>query len=482
MLPILFLSHAVLGAALVLTRDLPEAQRSVVVRGAAVLGAGSAALLFLTRGSNAVWGAARLEPGPAAVASVAIFCAWAILVATDQGAGRWDIGALVGAGATGLALFATSSWVVPALLFWLCVSGALIASAPSARTPVHVVMAIAVSDACFVGGLVASSVAEETWRMPESVSGWLLVPLAAAVVVRSGVLAKTGVWGLLGGAHAALLPLAIGSSFALVPAVSTGDEIAVALPLLLAGTAAASWFAWASAPSLALLGTWSIATMLAVVWIEPLALGKAAATACLGVAVVALWPSVGGRAQSERALVVAAVPVTIGFGVILGGAVAAFTRAGAAATVVEALPWTLFAALLPAASAAGVTAGAAIGRRVEPETYEPVAVLVTWTLAAVALLLGLAPGPQLGFSSGPGAAGGALPLAAAAVVAAGAAARFAPRPTIVLQPAPALPGPGLLDIPARSARVLSIAGLALLVAASGAVLWFTYVGLKTGFL
>lgn len=482
MLQLLFLVHAVIAVFLVFTRPLPQPDRVRLVRLAAGVGMLAAAFLFWTRGADAEWGAATLQPGSGAIAAAAIFCAWAVVAAGGGGPGRWDIGALVGAGSTAVALFATSQWIVPALLFWVVLSLATAAAVPPDRRSGGLWLSLALSDACFVGGWIAFFLETESWRLPEAVGGWVLVPLAAAVILRTGVLAGAGTWDLSDGPQMALLPLVIGSGFALVPAVSAGDEVWVALGLLLVAVGLAGWSIATQTVRVARAGTWITALMLAVTWIDPSVLARAGVAAVFGATVTVLWPATAGRAQAERGLLLAAVPLTVGFGVIVGGAAVSFERATVAPTVLASAPWSAFAALLPVALAAGVALGASVARRAEPELYEPAAVLATWGIAVSAIVLGLTPKAELGFGGpGPAATRGTWLYIAAAVLGV-IAARFARSSwTVVMEPgqAAAAQAPPLGGSVARAVAVgAAVTALSVVVAAG----WFTYDGLRNGFL
>ena len=483
MLPLLYLSHAAIGVFMLFTLPLPAADRPRLIRFGAFAGMAAAVGLFFFRGADASWGAATLRPGSAAVVAAAILCAWTLVAAVASASGRWDVGALVGAAGTGLALFAASDWVVPALLFWVVVSLATAASLPPERRSGEVWLALALSDACLVGGLVASSLEAETWTMPEAVEGWLLMPLAAAVILRTGVLAGAGIWGSGAGAQVALLPLVIASGFALLPSVSTGTEVAIALGLLLVAIGLAAWTVSATVPRVAIVGSWLSGMMLAVAWIAPEVLARAGVAAVLGVTAVALWPASAGRAQAERGLLLAAVPLTVGFGVVVGGAAASFERATTSGSVLESAPWSAFAALLPVALAAGVTMAAALARRLEPERYEPAAVLATWGIAAIALVLGISPRPDLAFSGGGAAATRGMWLYVVALAAAAAAARYiGPRGPLVAMKEASMPHPAAPVLSGPVARGAAIAAAVAGGAAATAVAWFTYTGLRNGFL
>lgn len=329
---------------------------------------------------------------------------------------------------------------------------------------------------CVVGALAGWALTEESWRMPEALDGWPLVVAVVGLALRAGIAPRVGPWELASGAHVAFIPLLVGSAFALVPSLSAGDEVAIALPLLGAGMLTALWCAIRS-PQIVLIAGWVVATMLALAFIEPEALGKAASAAILAATAALAWPWTGGRAGPERGLLVALVPLTVGFGPIVGGASASFERASTAGSVVGAAPWTAFAALLPAALAVGVTMGAAIARRAEPETYRPAAVLATWAIAALALVLGLTGGAEVGLDLG-----GELRLYVVAVSLAVAAARFAPRQPVLVEIVGSEPALGVYAVPSSVSKLAELAGLALIASASVGALWLTYVGLRTGFL
>lgn len=474
MLPLLVLVHAALALAMIFARGLGTPERTRVLRSSSLIGAVSGLWLLVARGSGSVWGTLTLDDDRAAAAAAAVFCAWLLVGATDDGRGRWDVGALVGAAAAASVAFAVTDWMAPALLFWVCISAATVVAT---RDRVgSTVLVVGISDALVVGALAVSAYQEESWRMPDRLDGWLFYLAVAGCVLRAGVIPRIGPWDLAKGGGVAVVPLLIGAVFALVPSLSDGDEIVIALPLLLAGILGALWFALRS-PQVVVAAGWLVATMLALVFIEPVALGKAAAAAVLGASAALLWSWAGGRAGPERGLVLAAVPLTAGFGPIVGSATASFERAATADTVLDAAPWTAFSALLPVALAMGVTMGAIIARRVEPETYRPAAVLATWAIAALALVMGLTGGAQLGLGTR-----SELWLYVVAVLVAGAAARFAPRQPIrsdVVAMGPAL---GVLALPPSVSDLAARTGVASIGVAFVAALWFTYTGLKVGFL
>ena len=478
MLALLSLVHAALAVVLLAGSGLATRERSGLVRLVSAAGAAAALGLFLARGSDLGWGAQRMDAQGGALVAVSIFCAWLLVAAIDRGAGRWDVGALVGAGSAALVLLASGRWVAPALLFWGIVSACALVAGWTSSGRSFAWLAVGVSDVCVVGALVGHSLNTESWRMPDELPVWATAVVTVGIVLRVGVLPRVGIWSLAAGIETALLPLVIGSGFALVPTASSGDDVAVALPLLLLGLGAVGWSVGSGRLRSSVIAPWIASVLLAVVWIEPRSLGRAAATVAVAVSAVALWPWTSGRGQAERALLLGAVPATIGFGAILAGAVASFERVTTAASVAGSAPWFAFAALLPVALAAGVTLAASTARRTEPERFEPTAVLAMWVLAIAGLVLGLSPTPELGFAS-VGARSTALYLVAAA--AGLLAARIGPRQIALMTPAP-VPEAGTFSLPGMAGVWLSRFALLLALLTLAATLWFTYAGLKVGFL
>jgi hypothetical protein len=475
MLALLIVSQTVLAAAALAGRALPDESRSRALQLLAGLGVLGAGALFLARKSDAAWSSFTVKPDEAAIAAVAILCAWLLVLASDGGRGRMDVAALVGAASTGLAAFSLADWVAPALLAFLSLSAATLVAAW--RLGRHAAaLWLAVSDVLVVTALAGWAWRNDTWALGGVLEGYHFYLALAALGLRAGVVPRLGLWELQDGAEVSLVPLVIGSAFALVPRLSAGEEIWVALPLLMVGAASAIW-SILRRPTASLAGAWLIATMLAIPWIAPAALGRAAAAAILASSAVVLWRWSGGRAGAERGLLLAAVPLTAGFGAVVAGAVASFEHAVAAESVVSSIPWSAFAALLPAALAAGVTLGASLGRRIEPETFSPQAVVVTWVLAAITLALGLSPGSALDLEG----AGDRTFLFGVAAVGGVLAARFLPRAAPVEEPAPAAGASSPVWSPPPRVHLdwvaLAVAAIGLAVA-----LVFTYAGLRSGFL
>jgi hypothetical protein len=478
----LILVHAVLGAACLFLRGLPVSQRSGGLRFLAAAGALAGALLFAVRGSSGSWGTMEFSSQRLGLVAIAIFCGWLLVLVGDEGdEARWDVGALVGAGGTALGVLATTRWIAPALLFWVALSLASLAIPRDDGTRSHFALTVGLSDALFVGGLVTQALTSEAWSLPSRLEGAPLYLVAAAVIVRAGIVPVAGVGAALGRIEGAMIPLLVGSAFGVLSFTSGGGEIIIALPLLLYAAGAIAWSLIGDRPHLALVVSWPVATMLAIAWIAPGALARAGATSAIAVALVSLWPSAAGRAQSERGLVLAALPATVGFGAIVAGAAASFHRAVDETSVLAALPWDAFAALLPVVLAGGVALGASIGRRTELEHFRPVAVLSTWVLALAALLVGLAPASELGLSPESGPEGRAVPLIALALIAGVGAARFAPKELVTTSAPRPAPPPGVLDLGHAGVWVGRVS-MGVFAVSAAAALWLTYAGLAVGFL
>jgi hypothetical protein len=475
MLPFLIVSQVVLAGAALAGGALSEEYRPRALQVLSGLGAMAATGLFLVRKSGDSWSSFTVKPDQAAIAAIAILCAWLLVLATDEGRGRLELAALVGAASAGLAAFSLADWVAPALLFYLCLSAAtLVATLRVGR--LTAALWLALSDLLVVGALAGWAWSRETWALEGVLEGYHFYLVLAGLALRAGIVPRLGPWELQDASEVSLVPLVIGSGFALVPHLSSGDEIWVALPLLLLGLASAMWAIY-DRPTVSLAAAWLIAAMLAIPWIAPAALGRAAAAAILASSGVALWRWSGGRAGAERGLFLAAVPLTAGFGAVVAGAAASFEHAVDAESVLSATPWSAFAALLPAALAAGVTLGTSLGRRIEAETFSAPAVVVTWVLAGITLLLGLSPGSALDLEG----AGDRTFLFSAAAVGGILGARFLPRAVPLGEPAPTLVPTAPPWSPPQRFHLDWVAA-AVVAAGFATALAFTYAGLKTGFL
>ncbi|MFN2389126.1 MAG: hypothetical protein ABR575_05900, partial [Actinomycetota bacterium] len=234
------LGHAALGlVALAGFRGrLALGPRTLAATGMALAGA-----LFLVRGPDAAWRGATLDPHAAALAAVAIGCGWLVFwrASVDLGRDAFIVAALVGAASSGLALFAATDWVVPALLFWGCNSAALVVLAGRAGARWATWPLVAASDLALAGGALVAQHASGAWTFPgapEGAAAWLL---GAAVALRSGALPRVGPWGLVHGASAPGVPLAIGGAFLLAVRAGLGARPWVAAGAIALSVALAVW-------------------------------------------------------------------------------------------------------------------------------------------------------------------------------------------------------------------------------------------------
>lgn len=468
----LTLGHALVGLSALFWLRASDEEQATAARWASGIGIALAVASWLARDASWTWRTVSLGSTDASLIAAAVGGAW-VLVAADPRRHSLQV-ASVGFAATGLALFATNLWVVPALLFWTVSSISLIALDPYASPASRLVLA-----ACDLAVVVALGIAaldSASWSARGGLDGWPAWVALVAGIVRTGALPAFGVWGL----QAASLPLVTVGAFAVLRLPGDLARPGVVLALMAFALFSAGWTATVRRPTAGILGAWVVALMAACGYLVPEARPRAAVTAAVAVALASLWPIAQGRAGAERALVLALVPATLGFGVVLAAAGGAFSLAAEQPAARDALPWTVIAALLPVAVAAGVWVGAAMGRRREPEHYEPSAVIATWALVALAVAAGLAPTAELSWPAG----GRGTWLSGLAVIVGVAAARFLPHraaPAAMVD-APEVPERTHLRLPrAFAGGVIGLTGVAItaLIAVS---LWVTYRGLLVGFL
>ena len=484
MIALLYLGHAAIGLSLLATQPLKRELRSAAVLAGSGAGALLAIGLYLAGDSNAAWRTTDLAAPMAAMTAVAMSCAWILLGALDRGSGRGDAGCLIGVACSGLVLFATNEWVVPGALFWVASSLAIVVmTRGKSAAPARV--AVLVADVGVVVALASYSLDLQTWRMPQGMERWPYWVLVGALVVRAGVLLQLGVWTALSSRMGASgLPLLVAGGFALLLGPAGGSQVGVGLALLVVALASCLWALVGKDMRLDTVAAWPVALTLGVGFISPEAVARAGIAAALAVTAVVLWPHCLGRAEAERGLLVAFVPATAGFGVIVAGALEAFERANESTTVIESAPWATAAALLPAALAAGVALGARLGRRLEPATPEPLPLAASWIVLGLSVLLGVVPEGFLGLESGAGTTARTTLLHLVAVAAGiGAAFVLAGRSGHVI---PSRAEGRLLTgaIVARPSFGVPLVWLsvALGMVAVGTALWLTYEGLKVGFL
>jgi hypothetical protein len=482
---VLYLGHAVIGLALLAARPLGRRARAVAVLAGSATGALLGAALYFVGDSEAVWRTTEVEAPAAALIAVAIACSWILLGGLDRGTGRVDTGCLVGIACSGLALFATNEWVVPASLFWVASSLALVSLTRGAVGAAPARLAVLVSDVATIAALAAHSLDQQTWRMPGEIEGWPYWVLLAAVAVRAGALPHLGVWAALRSpAGACGLPLLVAGGFALLLGPVAGPRVAAGLALLLVALGSCFWALMGKELLLGAVAAWPVSLTLGVALISTDAVTRAGIAAALAVTAVALWPYCLGRAEAERGLLLSFVPTTAGFGVIVAGALEAFGRATETTSVIEAAPWAAVAALLPAALASGVALGARMGRRLEPLNHEALPLAASWIVVGLSVSIGVLPEGFLDLETGSGATARTVWLHLAALAAGiGAAFLFAGRSGHwIPRRAEGRLLMGTLAVKPSFAAPLEWVSVALGLVAVGGVLWLTYEGLRVGFL
>ncbi len=470
--------------ALVATASLPQSLRSRFVTAGAAAGVTLSVLLALSGGDDQTWRTTLLTSEAATVVGLSGACAWLLVGLLDLGSGRWDQASLVGVSVSGLALFASNRWLVPGLIFWMCAALAVAVGIRTEGAGGWAGLAAALSDAAVVAVLVVHGIDRGEWGMPAPLSGWELYVVLGAAALRSGAFPGVGPFELTR-YRAALAPVVIGGSFALLLRVGARAEPWAGVALLVVALAVAGWTVAQRDPARAAVASWPIALCLGAAYVAPGVVPGAAAAALVIATLVVLWPLSPGRGRAERGLVLTFAPATAGFVVIVGAARAAFAHAVGAEGETASLAWTVAAALLPVTLAAGVVVGVRVARQSEPRGYEPAAVVGTWVVFAAAIVLGLAIRAVLGISAevlGPPER--VLGLLVVALAAAALAAYLAGRTRTPL-PAHGRGDVFRLEVTTgwpRAARVASTTAPAITALALGATLWLAYEGLREGFL
>lgn len=390
MAELLLLGPAILGGSCLGVSVLePRLRARVIVMLAAIGIAGGASLAWLARSGG--WRTTALQDAPAlAPAGIAVAGAWVLVVVLDRGRGRWDAAALVGVASTGLVLFAANRWAVPGLLFWLCSSAAMVAMAAHVGARAWIWTAVLLSDGAIVAAVAMSYSLTETWKMPAPVAGAAsLYLLAGAGVVRAGVVPRVGVWHTLESDAAPALPLLVGGSFVLVAGPAGRADPWIAFGVLAFSAVVGATVAWGKRGRVSAAGAWFVGLMLGAALAAPAAADSAGIAAVLAAVVVALWPHSHGRGRAARGLVLAALPMTAGFGAVAAGAAEAFERAVPLAPNGSA-SWALVAGALPVVVGIGVVLGGRVATQRGPDTLEPFATIATWCVGAVSVAVGVA--------------------------------------------------------------------------------------------
>lgn len=485
-----------MGGVAVVARFLPPKIRDVVVRALCVAGAGLGIGLFLERRSGDAWRTTLIQPEAAVLSGIAAAVAWVIAAVLLDEDDRWRAATLVGAGSSALVLFATTRWIVPALLFWSLTSLAAGALAFSLRAPAETWMGIVLADLCFAAGMISHVLDGDSWELPATVPDRAFWFLLAAAILRVGAIPRFGIWRSLGSPAAAALPLLVGGGLVLAAGPAGRAEPWAAVGLLVLALAQSVWGSLRPDLAVADLAGWPSSVALALIFVAPPVAELAGTAALLAVGVLAVWPIASGRAQPERGLLLTLAPPTAIFGAIVYAATHAFEVSTALDASLESAPWIAVTALIPLVMASGVLLAARVGRERSVSATHPWPIGATWLFVAASIAIGFIPGALELPDDVIGTQRSFLILLAVAVAVGGLAGwlwnlrhpdhRRAPAP----EPSVAPVGPPT-SREARAYRrsgvplvekVVGILALALALATFVAVGWITYEGLSQGFL
>lgn len=461
---VLSLGHAALGTLVLAASFTGPAMRRRAVELASVAGVIlGVALVVAGQAGTDPWRTQTFEPAAATPAGLLAAAAWLVTGAL-AGRTRASRAALTGVASAGLVLATGGHYVVPALVFWLCASVALATATRS--KPLWALLAA--SDAAVCAAAVLHVSTEDTWTF-DGLGGAALVALAVGAVVRAGAFLVS---------QAPVAAFVAGGGVALAASrVETAEPWAALLLLLVAAAASAAAHLRRSVGPRQ-VATWTGALALSVCFTAPGHAPLAGAAAVLAFAAGALWPYTSGRGGVARALLVSAVPLTAGFGMVAAGAAAAFERATVGAGG-DAL-WSIVAVLLPAALAAGVLAGARAARA-DGSEFVPEAVLATWVLLGAALAVGVV--PQAFGEAGPlGDSGGTVAAQLLALGAGAAAGIYTRRADLALEPVETEIVPADAGVAPALSSAAAWATLAVAAAVVVGALWLTVAGLRVGFL
>jgi hypothetical protein len=494
--PALLWGHAVLSGVVLGCRFLGPALRDKVVRGLCALGVAGGVALFVVRRSGDAWRATEIDANAAALAGIAVAVAWLIAAVLPEEDDRWRAAALVGPGAAGLALFASSRWVVPALLFWTITSIAAGALATTLRSPGEMWIGIVASDLCFAAGMIGHVLDNDTWQLPDPMPDRAFWFLLAAAVLRIGAIPRVGIWRSLGSPASAALPLLAGGGLVLAAGSAGRAEPWAAVGLLSLALAQSIWGSMRRDLAVSDMAGWPLAIALALMYTAPDVAPLAGAGALLAVGVLALWPLASGRGQPERGLLLTLAPPTAMFGALVYAATRAFEISTALDASFRSAPWIAVTGLIPLALASGVLFAARVGRERSVGTFDNWALGASWLLVLASVAIGSVPGSLELPDDVVGSQGSFLTLVAVALVV-GVAAGFLwnlrhpeHRRTPAAEPGVSPVGPPT-SLEARAyrgrelslvERIVALVALALGVATLGAVAWITYEGLSQGFL
>ena len=493
MVPVLFVAHGGLGLLALIAGFLPAKWSRRVLVFFCLVGVGVGVTVAVLGVQGDSWRSTELSD-TAVIAGAASALAWLVAAVVAASRGRAVACALVGVAASSLTIAATSRWAVLVLLFWICSSLAIAVLAGTGKRPAPVWAALFLSDAGLVAALVGHWMDERAWDLPASLEGWPLYVLLLAVAIRGGAVPALGVWGALGAA-APVLPLSIGGAFVLLPvALGPADPWAGSALFTLA-TIGGVWGLLRSRVFVPAAASVPIALLLGAVVVFPAGLVAGGLGALLTAAVLAMWRTAGEYGGADRSFALTALPPWIGFVAVIGAAAAAVEELAGAEDVVDKVPWTLVVVLAPAALAASVAVAAHAAKGATGTGQWWIALrgrrAEAWALLASRFVLiagvagGMVPGEWLGLDSEFASWDSRRTILFGTAITLGLVAAFVVR----RRPAPSLeqevalawsapaPQPGSLP-----ARVLVWISLTLAIAGIAAVSWFTFEGLRLGFL
>jgi hypothetical protein len=481
---ILYAVHSLLALVLAAGMLCPRGWRRPILVVTAVLGCAGGLALALDVGSESVWRSTTLEQPSGAIAGSAVACAW--LLAGVLG-NRRTLGsaALMGLASSGLLLASLNDWIVPALLFWLASSVAVMLLLASDGIRVGALFAVALSDLALVGALSLHALDDSTWTLPSSLDGLGLWLALGALVVRTGAIPAIGVWESLGTRSAPALPLLVGGSLALLGPLVAGAEQWAAVGALVGGLTCCLVALTAPELRIAVVGAWPVWLSLGLLLAAPDTLRVASVAALLAVTATALWPPTEALGRGPRGFLLGTLAGTPGFLALVAGATLAFERATEASTPGVSATWSALAALLLLVVAAGVALGARIARQTGPGEADPLAGWSMRALFLVALALGLAPPSLWGLPEhllgerSPWLIGAGLALALGAAL---AAHRGSPSAAPTTEPMEA--HPGVIVYASEGEDVAVMVGVAALIGLGSlaAVVYLAVEGLSYGFL
>jgi hypothetical protein len=470
----LFFGNAFLSAVLLGVSVLAVDARDRFARALAGAGVLLGVAVFLFRDSLVGWRGTHAVPADLAIAGVAIACAWGLVMSLDLKGDRWWAGALVGVASSGVLVFSTAVWTVPALLFLGCASAAWgLATARGSRAAW---ISIGLSDAALVAVLVADALDRDGWETPTKAGLSLSIALLVSAALRAGVVPRLGALGTVATPAAVMGPLLLATSLISVARWVQRPLAYAAAGVLVVALGISAWAVLRRTLRPAIVGVWPVSLAGALILASERATVPAAVSGVLGMTLVCLWPHALERGRLSRGLVLSGVVPSVAFGALAIAARESFANATAGGEPVEVAGWVIFSAMLPVAFAMGVALGVFAARTATEGDYHPEAVFMTWVLLGASIVTGVVLGTSAVFGAlggGPAAILFALAVATGTFAAIRNEHRAAPADPSALV---------LVDGPLPLGRWVTFAALALHVAVAGAVMWIAFLGLQVGFL